>query len=278
GEERWLTLELRLVADVGIIGYPNAGKSTFLAATTRAAPKIGDYPFTTLSPNLGVAFVGELTLTLADIPGLIEGAHEGVGLGHDFLRHISRTKALIHLIDGTLPDPLAAYRAVNLELARFDQRLADKRQIVAINKVDKPEVSERIAEIREIFSKVGVDPLFISAATGVGVKEVIDCVAGLLAEIADSDSQVDPVADEPVILRPLAEEERFTIQREPGGYRVVGRRIERVVAMTDFENEEGAARLQRQLKKMGISEALEKAGVRDGDTVRFGKIELEWSA
>jgi GTP-binding protein len=278
GEERWLTLELRLVADVGIIGYPNAGKSTFLAATTRAAPKIGDYPFTTLSPNLGVAFVGETTLTLADIPGLIDGAHEGIGLGHEFLRHIARTKALVHLIDGSLPAPLAAYHAVNSELALFDPRLADKRQIVAINKIDQPDVSERVPEIRAIFAAIGVEPFFISANTGVGVEEVIERVAALLAEIAETESQVAPSVDEPVILRPLAEEERFTIQREPGGYRVLGRRIERVVAMTDFDNEDGAAHLQRQLKKMGISEALEKAGVHDGDTVRFGKIELEWSA
>jgi len=277
GEEHWIALELRLVADVGIIGYPNAGKSTFLAATTRAAPKIGDYPFTTLSPNLGVAFVGERTLTLADIPGLIEGAHEGIGLGHEFLRHISRTKVLLHLIDGSLPDPLAAYRAVNAELALFDPALTEKQQVLAINKIDQPEVNERMPEIRSIFAAIGIEPYFVSANTGAGVKEVIDRVAELLDQLA-AQPVAAPVSFEPVILRPLNEEERFTIQREPGGYRVLGRRIERIVAMTDFENEEGAAHLQRQLKKMGISEALAKAGVHNGDTVRFGKIELEWSA
>lgn len=277
GEERWLALELRLVADVGIIGYPNAGKSTFLAATTRAAPKIGAYPFTTLSPNLGVAFIDEQTITLADIPGLIEGAHEGVGLGHEFLRHISRTKVLLHLIDGSLPDPLAAYRAVNTELALFDPRLSDKHQIVAINKIDQPEVAERTSEIRAIFATIGVVPFFVSASTGVGVKDVIERIAALLDELAAVPVEA-PTADEPVILRPMNPEERFTIQREPGGYRVLGRRIERIVAMTDFDNEEGAASLQRVLKKTGISEALAKAGVHEGDTVRFGKIELEWSA
>ena len=277
GEERWLTLELRLVADVGIIGYPNAGKSTFLAATTRAAPKIGDYPFTTLSPNLGVAFVREQTITLADIPGLIEGAHEGIGLGHEFLRHISRTKVLLHLIDGSLPDPLAAYRAVNTELALFDARLSDKHQIVAVNKIDQLEVAERIAEIRGIFSTIGIRPFFVSASTGAGVKDVIERIAALLVELV-AVPVVAPTEEEPVILRPMNPEERFTIQREPGGYRVLGRRIERIVAMTDFDNEEGAASLQRVLKKSGISEALEKAGVHAGDTVRFGKVELEWSA
>jgi GTP-binding protein len=278
GQERWVTLELRLIADVGIIGYPNAGKSTFLAAATRAAPKISDYPFTTLTPNLGVALVGEQTITLADIPGLIEGAHAGVGLGHEFLRHIARTKVLLHLIDGSLPDPRAAYNAVNAELALFDPALARKPQIVAINKIDQPEVRQREPELKEAMGEIGIVPLFLSASTGAGVADVIDQISALLDELATAEPVAVPTAEEPVVLRPREAEERFVVEREAGGFRVSGRRIERIVAMTDFENEEGAAHLQRQLKRLGVTEALEKAGVKDGDVVRFGKVELEWAS
>jgi len=276
GQERWLKLELRLIADVGIIGYPNAGKSTFLGAVTRANPKVADYPFTTLTPNLGVATIDERIITLADIPGLIEGAHAGVGLGLEFLRHIARTKALLHLIDGSLPDPVAAYRAVNAELALFDEALARKPQVVAINKIDRPEVRERLPGIRESFAKIGVEVLALSASTGEGVTEVLGALAALLDEVAAAEPIAVPTAQEPVVLRPRREPEGFVVEREPGGFRVIGRRVERLVTMTDFENEEGVAYLQRQLKKLGVTDALEKVGVKPGDVVRFGPIELEW--
>lgn len=276
GQERWLKLELRLIADVGIIGYPNAGKSTFLGAVTRASPKIADYPFTTVTPNLGVAALGERIITLADIPGLIEGAHAGVGLGHEFLRHISRTKALLHLIDGGVPDPIAAYRAVNAELALFDEALARKRQLVAINKIDQPEVRGRLPEIRAAFDRIGIEARSISAATGEGVTEVLAGLIGLLDAVATEEPVQAPTAEEPVVLRPTREPERFVVEHEAGGFRVIGRRVERLVSMTDFENEEGVAYLQRQLKKLGVTDALEKEGVQPGDVVRFGPIELEW--
>lgn len=276
GQERWLKLELRLIADVGIIGYPNAGKSTFLGAVTRASPKIADYPFTTLTPNLGVAALDERIITLADIPGLIEGAHAGVGLGHEFLRHIARTKALLHLIDGSLPHPVEAYRAVNAELALFDEALAKKPQIVAINKIDRPEVRDRLTEIRADFGKLGIAVLAVSASTGEGVTEVLAKMADLLDEVAAAEPVPAPTAEEPVVLRPRREPEGFVVEREPGGFRVIGRKVERLVSMTDFENEEGVAYLQRQLKKLGVTDALEKVGVKSGDVVRFGPIELEW--
>lgn len=276
GQERWLTLELRLIADVGIVGYPNAGKSTFLGAVTRANPKIADYPFTTLSPNLGVAMLDERVLTLADIPGLIEGAHAGVGLGHEFLRHIARTKALLHLIDGSLPDPVAAYRAVNAELALFDEALAKKPQLVAINKIDRPEVRQRLSEVRESFCRLGIEVFAISASTGEGVTEVLAKLRGLLDEIAMAEPVAMPTAT--VVLRPKREKEGFAVEREPGGYRVIGRRVERLVSMTDFANEEGVAYLQRQLKKLGVTAALEKLGVKPGDVVRVGEVELEWAS
>ncbi len=276
GEERWLKLELRIIADVGIIGYPNAGKSTFLGAVTRANPKVADYPFTTITPNLGVAALDDRIMTLADIPGLIEGAHAGVGLGHEFLRHISRTKALLHLIDGAVTDPVAAYRAVNAELSLFDEALAKKPQVVAINKIDQEAVRGRLLEIQAAFGKIGVDARPVSASTGEGVPQVLASLFQLLDEVAASEPIPAPTAEEPVVLRPGAEREGFVVEREAGGYRVIGRRIERLVSMTDFENEEGVAYLQRQLKKLGVTEALEKVGVRAGDVVRFGPIELEW--
>jgi GTP-binding protein len=277
GEERWLTFELRLIADVGIIGMPNAGKSTFLAATTRASPKIAAYPFTTLSPNLGVATVDDRTLTLADIPGLIEGAHAGVGLGHEFLRHISRTKVLLHLVDGGTPDPVSAYRAVGAELALFDEALARKPQVVAINKIDEPAVRANLPALRTAFTALGIDPMPVSANTGEGVDKVLERIVALLDELAAAEPAEEATAEEPVVLRPLPERESFVVEREAGAFRVIGRRIERIVAMTDFENVEGAAHLQHQLKKLGVTAALEKAGVKTGDLVRIGKIELEWS-
>lgn len=276
GQERWLNLELRLIADVGIIGYPNAGKSTFLGAVTRANPKIADYPFTTLTPNLGVAAMDDRIITLADIPGLIEGAHTGIGLGHEFLRHISRTKALLHVIDGGVPEPLDAYRAVNAELTLFDEALATKPQVVAINKIDQPAVRQRLAEIEAAFGQIGIVLHAVSASTGEGVPQVLAALVQLLDEVAVAAPVEVPTAEEPVVLHPRRAREGFVVEREAGGYRVIGRRVERLVSMTDFANEEGVAHLQRQLKKLGVSDALAKIGVRQGDIVRFGPIELEW--
>lgn len=279
GEERTLLFELRLIADVGIIGYPNAGKSTFLAATTRATPKIDDYPFTTLSPNLGVAEIYDRVITLADIPGLIEGAHEGIGLGHEFLRHISRTKVLLHLIDGTQSDPVAAYRTVNAELALFAESLAVKPQVVVINKIDVTEARERLPEIEDAFAKIGIHPLAASAATGEGVRAVLEDVSRLLDDLSQAEPAPEPAAEDVVVLRPVAPRRiaPIFVEREAGGYRVVGRNVERLVAMTDRENADGLRHLQRQLKKLGVTQALEKAGVQAGDLVRFGNVELEWT-
>jgi len=277
GEERWIRLELRLIADVGIIGYPNAGKSTFLGAVTRAHPKIADYPFTTLSPNLGVAAIDDdRVITFADIPGLIEGAHAGAGLGHEFLRHITRTKALLHLIDGGVPDVIRAYHTVNAELALFDEALARKPQLVAINKIDRPEVRERLPGILTAFRALGIEPRAISAATGEGIDAVLAGLARLLDQVATAEPVPAPTGEQPVVLRPRRERDGFAVQREPGGFRVVGRRVERLVAMTDLDSDEGLAYLQRQLKRLGVTAALEREGVRPGDIVRFGQIELEW--
>jgi len=272
-QERWLQLELRLIADVGIIGVPNAGKSTLLAAVSAARPKIAAYPFTTLQPNLGVAEVDQRALVIADIPGLIDGAHAGAGLGHAFLRHIERTRALIHLLDGLAADPLADRHQIDQELALFDPHLATKPMVVVLNKMDVPEVRERWPEIRAALAAAGVEAMAISAVTGEGTRELLRRVAVLLeATPPEVPAEVVPV------LRPHERRaEAFQILREPdGGFRVEGERIERSAAMTPWGNEEAVDRFQRILQATGVWEALEEAGVQAGDTVRIGNVELEW--
>jgi GTP-binding protein len=278
GEERWIRLELKLIADVGIVGFPNAGKSTLLASVSRAAPKIANYPFTTLEPNLGVVDLGyddTDQFVLADLPGLIEGAHQGVGLGHAFLRHVERTRVLVHLIDGTSDDPLASFDAINSELELFDEALRRKPQIVALNKIDLPEVRDRLPELQAAFAAHGIETMAISAATSENARTLMQRAhALLLEERKRAPEGPAPVVQVPV-LRPNAIE-RVDVTKEPGGYRVVGRRAERTVAMTDLDNLEAVEFLQRVLERMGVSAALERAGVKPGDTVRFGKHELEW--
>ncbi|MCC7130285.1 MAG: GTPase ObgE [Anaerolineae bacterium] len=282
GEARALRLELKLIADIGIIGVPNAGKSTLLAAVTQARPKIAEYAFTTLEPNLGVARLDEeLTLVLADIPGLIEGAHRGVGLGADFLRHIQRTRVLIHLLDGLAVDPLADFSQINSELALFDADLARKPQIVAFNKMDLPEVQERWHEIaaelkkriKSEKSKVQIDSeLFaISALSGLQVHPLLFRAAQLLQETP----AVEPASALPVY-RVETDPKAFTIERLADGWRVSGKAIERAASMTYWEHYQSIRRFQRILEALGIDRALRQAGVQEGDTVYVGEHELEW--
>ena len=285
GEERWLLLELRLVADVGLVGYPNAGKSTLLSVVTAAAPKIADYPFTTLSPNLGVVTIGqpgsgdEFSFVLADIPGLIEGAAQGVGLGHEFLRHIQRTRLLIHLLDGAAfeSDLWQNFQAINQELREYDERLATRPQIVVLNKMDLPEAQERWPALKAKVEAAGYPAFAISAVTHQDTSELMQYAAQRLQEIQREEaeraaSQVISDVEGPV-LRPKPED-AFSITREKGVYIVRGKRVERTVSMTNLESEESMDRLQVTLAKMGVTSALEEAGVKVGDKVRFGKIEL----
>ena len=271
-EERWLLLELRLIADTGIVGVPNAGKSTLLAALTNARPKIADYPFTTTEPNLGVASLEGGQLILADIPGLIEGAHKGVGLGTDFLRHIRRTRALIHLIDGSAADPIVDFSQINAELALFDPALGDKPQVVAINKMDLPQVRERWPQLEADFGARGVHPLPISALARTGLKE-------LLSAVRDALQQAPPIAVEEAVplYRPEPDPSEYTVARDPdGAWRVSGKAVERAAKMTYWEHDEAVRRFQGLLEHLGVEEALRAAGVRVGDTVRIGEYELEW--
>jgi len=274
GEERWLHLELKLIADAGIIGMPNAGKSTLLAAVSAARPKIADYPFTTLQPNLGVVAVDEnTTFVLADLPGLIEGASQGAGLGYKFLRHVERTRVLIHLLNGAAPDPLADYEAINEELALFSPDLVRRPQIVVLNKVDLPQAQAIWPTVQAEMKRRGVEAMSISAVTGEGVRPLMGRVANLLAELPRPAS---PTGVEVFTLPP--DEDAFTITREDEHvWRVRGIRIERAAQMTNWEQSEAIERFHRILVGTGISQALEESGVLEGDTVYIGDIELEWN-
>jgi GTP-binding protein len=271
GAERWLRLELKLIADIGIVGIPNAGKSTLLSVVTRAKPKIAAYPFTTLNPNLGVAVVDDQDIVLADIPGLIEGAHAGVGLGLTFLRHIERTRLLIHILDGLSPDPVGDYHAINQEMALFKPHLLEKPQIVAFNKMDLPDVQARWPQILETLAGIGVEALAISAATGENVRTLLRKAAALLATLPPPEH-----VETPAVLAPT-DEDAFTIEQGPEGWTVRGKRIERAAAMTNWDYYEAILRFQRILEAMGIAQALAQAGIQEGDTVFIGDvIELAW--
>jgi GTP-binding protein len=273
GQERWLRLELKLIADVGIIGVPNAGKSTLLSVVSAARPEIAAYPFTTLQPNLGVVAVdGYKSFVLADLPGLIEGASQGVGLGTRFLRHVERTRLLIHLLDGAGADPLADYETINRELAQFSEQLAAKPQIVVLNKMDLPDAQAWWPLVQEAMRARDVEAQAISAVSGQGVKVLMQRALALLQSLPTP----EPLPPAPAVFRPAENEEAFTIEREDGGWRVRGTRVERVAAMTPFVLPEAAARFQRQLQAMGVVEALKEAGVQPGDTVCIGDRELEW--
>lgn len=273
GEVRTLKLELKLIADVGIVGMPNAGKSTLLAAVSAARPKIADYPFTTLSPNLGVATVGDASLVLADIPGLIEGAHDGAGLGIRFLRHIERTRVLIHLLDGASTDPLKDFEAINAELAFFSEKLSAEPQIVVLNKLDLPQAQQQWPNVQEAMRKRGLPVLAVSAATGQGTAELLFAVLQTLQKLPGEPSLPAEVR----VFHLEEDEDAFEVVREDAHrYRVTGKRIERVAAMTDWNNDETVARFQRILKAMDILDALIEAGVQPEDTVVIGDHELEW--
>jgi len=274
-QERNLRLELKLIADIGLVGVPNAGKSTLLASVTNAKPKIAPYPFTTLEPNLGVVQLDvHTTLVLADIPGLIEGAHQGVGLGHEFLRHIQRTRVLIHLLDGLAMDPLLDFAQINSELALFDPKLAEKPQIVVFNKMDLVEVQEQWPDIKAELEKRGYEAYSISAVAGTDVRKVLYRSQQLLEELPP----IPLLSSEDMpVYRPESDPREFVVERIPEGYRVIGESIERAAAMTYWEYGQSIRRFQRILQTLGIEDALLKEGVQVGDSVFIGEYELEWA-
>lgn len=274
GTEKWIVLELKLIADVGIVGVPNAGKSTLLSVISNAKPKIAPYPFTTLEPNLGVVTYDDRDLVFADIPGLIEGAHAGVGLGHSFLRHVQRTRVLVHLLDGASADPLADYNQINAELALYDEHLAKKPQIVVFNKMDLPEAQVRWPRVQAALRQRGIEPIAISAVTHDHVRDLIQRAFQLIDSLP-----ADVIRHEPQLpLYTLDDQPIFTIERlGDGEFRVVGERVERAASMTYWDYEEAVMRFQKILEALGVSQALEEAGVKVGDTVFIGDHELEWT-
>jgi GTP-binding protein len=273
-QEKHLRLELKLIADIGLIGVPNAGKSTLLSVLTNAKPKIAAYPFTTLEPNLGVANIDDhTTVVLADIPGLIEGASKGTGLGHDFLRHIQRTRVLIHLLDGLSEDPIADYSQINSELSLFDPNLVKKPQIVALNKIDQPQVQERLSDIEKKFKKLKVELLPISALTRTDTRELL-----LKAYQKLQDAPPLEAAEAPLpVYKPKEDPREFSVRREGANeWRVSGTAIERAASMTYWQHDGSVRRFQKIMETLGVDEALRKAGVQEGDTVAIGEFELEW--
>ncbi|MCA9965937.1 MAG: GTPase ObgE [Anaerolineales bacterium] len=279
GQELWVTLELKIIADVGIVGVPNAGKSTLLAAVSAAQPKIADYPFTTLQPNLGVVNIGDgfETMVLADIPGLIEGAADGVGLGHDFLRHIERTRVLIHLLDGSAFEPLEEWKMINQELAQYKATLEKKPQLVVLNKMDLPDAIAWEPILAEEIKAAGYPFCSISAVTGQGVREMLFRVKKMLDDAPPVELE-RPLTMPVIRVTAVSDPSNFTITREGNNdWRVSGIDIERIAAMTYFEFDDSLLRFQRILAGMGITEALTEAGVEVGDIVHIGDEELEWA-
>jgi GTP-binding protein len=262
GDERRLHLELRTVADLGLVGLPNAGKSTLLSRLTAARPKIADYPFTTLTPNLGVAEAGDERFVVADIPGLVEGAHEGKGLGDRFLRHITRCRALVLVVDLSAPDPSADLATVRRELREYDAELADRPSLVVGTKADLVEEPAAVAD--------PIRALPVSGLTGEG----LDVLASQLERLSRRGAAEQPARTPYVVLRPGRP--RFTVSREGGGWRVTGRNVERWVRDTDLDDEDALTALQRRLIKEGVERQLTKAGARRGDEIRISDRAFEF--
>ena len=276
GVERWIALELKMIADVALVGMPNAGKSTLLSVVSNAKPKIADYPFTTLEPNLGTVIYDNKDLIFADVPGLIEGAHLGIGLGHSFLRHVQRTALIVHLLDGSAADPLADYNQIRAELALFDDRLVERPEIVVVNKIDLPEAREYLELLQESMIERGIDkPLAISALTRENVEGLIQQVFELSANLPEQNTKL--YDETPTYELGDDDSVPFDVEMDNGIYYVRGDRIERAAAMTYWDYEEAVMRFQRTLEVMGVAAALEQAGVSSGDTVFIGDFELEWS-
>ena len=312
GESLRLRLELKLLADIGIIGLPNAGKSSLLSVVSAARPKVAAYPFTTLEPALGVVEHRLQTFVMVDIPGLIEGAHEGVGLGHDFLRHIERTRALVHMVDGSTEDPLDDYRKINAELTQFNADLAAKPQIVAVNKTDITEVRQRQPELKAAFAAEGIEALFISAVTQSNIEALLDKALIALSQadaaasspnarnapsgnarivanmdgpnaaapdisIAYAAPAVSDMPDDALpVLRPKPRRERPVVRKRNRAFIVQAQRAVRIAALLDESDWNARVQFLGYLQRAGIVRALEEAGAVPGDTVRFGDVEWEW--
>ena len=275
GENRWLKLELKLLADVGLVGYPSVGKSSIIAQVSAARPEIAAYHFTTLTPVLGVVRLDEeRSFVLADIPGLIEGAHEGVGLGHDFLRHVERTKVLLHIVDVAGVDgrdPIEDFEKINNELAEYSERLARRKQLVVANKMDLPDAQENFERLKEYVEAKGYEIFKASAATGEGLRELMFKAYDLLL-------QYEPEEDEEDLARfdEIDPDSYEIVEGNDTDWEVRGKNIERLVAMTNFDNDEALYRFQLIWKRLGIDEALKEKGVQEGESVRIRDMVFEY--
>lgn len=267
GEEKEVTLELKLVADVSVIGMPNAGKSTLISHVSNAKPKIADYPFTTIIPNLGVV---KNKFVIADIPGLIEGASEGKGLGYDFLRHISRTNVIIHLLDGTDEEIGKNYEKINKELEKYSPEMTKKPQMVVINKIDA--ISK--TKLAEQKKKLKVKTLAISAVTGEGLENLINETEKLVKQ--NRQKKTTEVHEEYKIFRPDLTERKFNVYKKNNKFIVENKRIEQLSVMTDFSNDQGLTRIYDYMNKSGIERALKRIGAKEGDTIKIGEKELKF--
>jgi GTP-binding protein len=284
GQERWIVLELKVMADVGLVGFPSVGKSTLLSVVSAAQPKIGAYHFTTITPNLGVVDVGDgRSFVMADLPGLIEGAHEGVGLGHEFLRHVERTRVILHVVDmaGTEGrDPYDDWLKINEELRLYNDKLAERPQIVVANKMDMPDADEYLAMFKERLAEDGreVEIFPISAVTKKGIQEVLYRAADVLATIPEAPlvEEVAEVSERKIYKLDKDEDREFTIRRESNTFIIESPGIEKMIKRMNLGSYEAVMRLARVMRKLGVDNALRKKGAEDGHMVRIGVYEFEF--
>lgn len=275
GEERNIRLELKVIADIGLVGFPSVGKSTLLSVVSAARPKIADYHFTTLQPNLGVVDTGDgRSFVMADLPGLIEGAHEGVGLGHQFLRHVERTRLIVHIIDMASTegrDPYEDYVTINRELSEYDASLGEKKQVIVANKMDMPDAQENLATFKaRMHDDLAIYP--ISTVTKSGINELLYALADELEKIPK-----EVMVEEQVVIQHKPEEPAFTVTKEADGtFVLTGAKIERLFKMTNFDSDEAVQRFARQIRQMGVDQALRQHGAVDGDTVQLLDFEFEF--
>lgn len=267
-------LELKLLADVGLIGMPNAGKSTLISRISAAKPKIADYPFTTIVPNLGVVQFRDNSFTVADMPGLIEGASQGIGLGHQFLKHVERTRVLVHVVD-VFPvdesDPIENFKTIEREIKLYSEEIASRPRLIALNKIDLVD-DVTLNSLRETFEGFGFPVFAISGVTGQGLEPLLDAIANIL------DAAI-PKEEIPIVMPTMQAqgEDFWEVIKEEDGYRVQGKRLERMVAMTDLESRDAVRYLQRRLEKIGVFARLRDAGIEEGDPVMIGELEFEFT-
>ncbi|MCI0844215.1 MAG: GTPase ObgE [Chloroflexi bacterium] len=280
GERTILFLELKLLADVGLLAKPNAGKSTLISMCSAAKAKIADYPFTTVEPVLGVVRVGQNDFVMMEVPGLLEGAHDGIGLGHEFLRHAERARLYVHMLDGISEDPVKDYRMINQELEQFSPQMAEKPQLVVVNKLDVTEVREAqeglTARLLEAIGDKGSSVHFISAATGEGVDKLLGNIIGALADLP-KEELVEGPEPEPMHFRPQRSTGKESVWRGPDGvYVVESEMMERLTATANTRDQRVLLQLWREMRKTGLADRLIDAGIEAGDTIRFGKVEIAW--